>query len=542
MKLLSKILILLLVFSLVLTGCNAYSQEEETNQNLVETEAVSNENQEDPKDDIPPVTTDSTESTTEEDTPTENVGDSTTNGDETTKVEDDTTEGEDRSTKEEDNSTKEEEGTTKGEESTTIDPEKVVDLNPEPDSEISIKSAIAIGLTYASNKFSTDKFYVRGKIVSIEEGSKVNITIENSYGDSLYLYNTYSNNGESYSSMATKPRIGDTILVYGVIGQFNKIAEMNKGWIVEIEGITGDDFDGNDPYANMSATQFYANYKPATSWEDAYWRSKHYFMSGTIADQDQEPYTSQYQPTKDGLFIKNYSMLYSDDGNTYYVLDAYGDVAFEIYRGGAYIMLEEVAAYIFAFGDVPPNYNPNKKASPSSSPWGKYLRVNKTGFSGDTGNYPYEPELPDISGCGGKINYIEIDIGTTGTDCDPKYTPKIYNNGSSIERGAARIVYGRRDYNGNGKYEAGEIYVFYTYNHYNDFQEYLNYEGGWGEMFGNITGGGKISSKYDYNPTPYVEVAASYFATDATRSPAYKRISIYYIDTRALYYTSQMCA
>ena len=50
-------------------------------------------------------------------------------------------------------------------------------------------------------------------------------------------------------------------------------------------------------------------------------------------------------------------------------------------------------------------------------------------------------------------------------------------------------------------------YLFYTYNHYNDFQEYLNYEGGWGEIFGNITGGGKISSKYDYNPTPYVKVA-----------------------------------
>ena len=57
-----------------------------------------------------------------------------------------------------------------------------------------------------------------------------------------------------------------------------------------------------------------------------------------------------------------------------------------------------------------------------------------------------------------------------------------------------------------GIYEAGEIHLFYTYNHYNDFQEYLNYAGGWGEMFGNITGGGTISSKYDYNPTDYVEV------------------------------------
>jgi hypothetical protein len=72
-------------------------------------------------------------------------------------------------------------------------------------------------------------------------------------------------------------------------------------------------------------------------------------------------------------------------------------------------------------------------------------------------------------------------------------------------RGAARIVYAQRDLNGNRILEPNERYVFYTYNHYNDFQEYLNYYGGWGEMFGNITGGGSISSKYDYNPTAYVE-------------------------------------
>ena len=54
-----------------------------------------------------------------------------------------------------------------------------------------------------------------------------------------------------------------------------------------------------------------------------------------------------------------------------------------------------------------------------------------------------------------------------------------------------------------------------------DFQEYLNYEGGWGEMFGNITGGGTISSKYDYNPTDYVQIylenlPVSRYATLAT--------------------------
>jgi hypothetical protein len=133
--------------------------------------------------------------------------------------------------------------------------------------------------------------------------------------------------------------------------------------------------------------------------------------------------------------------------------------------------------------------------------------VNHTKFSGDTSRYPYEPVLPRISGCGGDLTYWEMDVGTTGTDCDPSYDAALYNNGTSIVRGAARIVYTWNDLNGNGITDGTDVvYVFYTYNHYNDFCEYLNYYGGWGETFGNITGGGTISSKTDYNPTAYVPV------------------------------------
>ena len=73
---------------------------------------------------------------------------------------------------------------------------------------------------------------------------------------------------------------------------------------------------------------------------------------------------------------------------------------------------------------------------------------------------------------------------------------------NKLTRGAARLVYARQDLNGNGTYEPDEVYVFYTHNHYNDFREYLNYYGGWGEMFGNVTGGGEYSSKHNANPTP----------------------------------------
>ncbi len=256
-------------------------------------------------------------------------------------------------------------------------------------------------------------------------------------------------------------------------------------------------------YTNENA--FYRNYYPAVSREDALNRTQYGLMSGLLTVPDQEPTLAPNRPSEDGKFVRNNEPRYADNNNTYIVVDHTGEEVMRIYRGGAYITLEEVAAYVYAFGDVPANYVKDKDMSPDESIWGEYLRLNNTYFSGDTDRFPYEPVLPNISGCGGSLRYYEIDIGTTGTDCDPAYPVRIYNNGSKITRGAARIVYARQD-GYSTITDPNERYVFYTYNHYNDFQEYLNYYGGWGEMFGNITGGGTISSTEDYNPTPYVPV------------------------------------
>ena len=313
------------------------------------------------------------------------------------------------------------------------------------------------------------------------------------------------------------------IFIYGEDNCYiveNRLYVTNKGTICfygKIDDTVSNDIIINkviteyDPYVNVSKYDFYSNYTEAVDYMDAYYRSIHGLMSGSIEKQDQAPTISSYQPTSNGKYLKNSALEYGDDGNTYYVLDSYGNHINTIYKDGAYVTLEEVAAYIFAFGDVPVNYTSKKSANPASSEWGEYLRVNHSYFSGDTSRYPYEPILPDINGCGGKLSYYELDIGTTGTDCDPKYDATIYNNGHTITRGAARIVYAKYDDYGDPITDINNKYVFYTYNHYNDFQEYLNYEGGWGEMFGNITGGGSISSKYDYNPTDYVTVILSNF-------------------------------
>lgn len=270
----------------------------------------------------------------------------------------------------------------------------------------------------------------------------------------------------------------------------------------------------SDPYADVSKEDFYANYTTACCYVDACYRTEHFLLSGSLEVPGQYAVDAEYQPMNGEQYIRNTDTFYEDDGNTYIVVDGYGREVMRIYKGAAYITLEEVAAYMYAFGGsnetLPANYSSAKKTKPSGSPWGEYLRVNHSYFSGDTGKYPYEPELPNISGCGGDLQYYELDIGTTGTET-PGYKAYPYNNGTSIERGAARIVYARQDLNGNGVYETDEVYIFYTHNHYNDFREYLNYFGGWGEMFGNVTGGGEYSSKKNYNPTPYPETAYESF-------------------------------
>ena len=59
-------------------------------------------------------------------------------------------------------------------------------------------------------------------------------------------------------------------------------------------------------------------------------------------------------------------------------------------------------------------------------------------------------------------------------------------------------------------------------------------------MFGNITGGGKISSQYDYNPTPYVQVVRRNLFTSTqtqTASVEIVEIAFVYFDKK-YYYTN----
>ena len=260
-----------------------------------------------------------------------------------------------------------------------------------------------------------------------------------------------------------------------------------------------------DPYKNVSSTSFYNNYSEATSYEDAYYRTKHHLISGDKTPQGHIPAKSNYDNTircTTATYVLDYSGNYIA-----YILNGVNGEKDIVYYGAGYTSLNEVAAYLLAFGNAPVNNDYDKSSTGQKqaiSDWGIYGRVNISYFSGNTNSHPYEPALPKIA----NLRYLETDFGTNGgyvtqnSYTGTRYTQNKYNTGKKITRGAARFCFVSYTSTKN----IDNRYVFYTYNHYNDFQEYLNYINGFGVRFGNESAGNPYCSDADdfYESQNYV--------------------------------------
>ena len=245
-----------------------------------------------------------------------------------------------------------------------------------------------------------------------------------------------------------------------------------------------------DIYPNVTSEQFYSNYRYAKTYEEAYFRTQHHFMSGDITDQGH--LTPSGKVMSESLDVRCTTAIYIlDFSGAYlgYIPNSLNGENHVIWYGGAYISHNDVAAYLYAFGEAPVNnkYDKSSGKSTSVNDWGKYGRVNVGTFSANSTKYKYQPKMPTELG----QKYTETDFGTLGGYYTGDRSQSIYNNGKSINRGAARFCFV------NNKKSVDERYVFYTYNHYNDFQEYLNYEGGFGTRFGNEAAGNPYC--YDNN-------------------------------------------
>lgn len=91
-----------------------------------------------------------------------------------------------------------------------------------------------IAMMPSDGSATTERYYVRATIKSIDDAGFGAMTIEDPTG-TLSVYGTYSSDGaKSYSELDEKPVKGDTVLLYGTIQNYkNKTPEIKSGWIIE---------------------------------------------------------------------------------------------------------------------------------------------------------------------------------------------------------------------------------------------------------------------------------------------------------------------
>ena len=106
---------------------------------------------------------------------------------------------------------------------------------PDADTTLTIAQIIEFAAEMISNVYSEGKYYVVGEITEIYNEQYGNMKIKDAEGNILTIYGTYSADGETrFDALETKPAVGDTIKVYGIIGQYNGTPQVKNGWIIEI--------------------------------------------------------------------------------------------------------------------------------------------------------------------------------------------------------------------------------------------------------------------------------------------------------------------
>lgn len=283
---------------------------------------------------------------------------------------------------------------------------------------------------------------------------------------------------------------------------------------------------------NFSNSAYWQSLGYAINYDDAMNRTNNKAQSGSNKETDYIPSSATSNPqNSDGIYYRVSTMNYGDNGNSFRINTLDGSEGPVIYKEAAYTNIEDIAAYVVAFGDVPPNMQFLKNQGSSAiNNWGENGRVNYTYYSNDnsSGNYRYETECLTHSQYFSKssssdeywYHYFESDVGATLFNDEPyqrtTYSGSLrpYNDGYKITRGALRFVWTKGWTNSeHGKYIAGEIEesyernIYYTSNHYNDFQQYLNYYGGWSGRVGNTENGNEWNEYVANNHTHMMPVA-----------------------------------
>ena len=107
--------------------------------------------------------------------------------------------------------------------------EDEVPVPPTPDPvEITIADAIARGAAMEHNTYTEEMYIITGVVAEITSDVWGNMYIQDADGNKILLYGLYDADGNRFDAFATKPAVGDTITVVGILGQYNGNPQMKN--------------------------------------------------------------------------------------------------------------------------------------------------------------------------------------------------------------------------------------------------------------------------------------------------------------------------
>ena len=102
--------------------------------------------------------------------------------------------------------------------------------------ELTIAEALEYGATFTHNTYSAGKYYVTATVKEVYDTKYGNMYVIDGEGNQLTVYGTYSADGSvRYDAMESKPVAGDTVRLYGIIGQFSSTAQMKNSCLIKCE-------------------------------------------------------------------------------------------------------------------------------------------------------------------------------------------------------------------------------------------------------------------------------------------------------------------
>ncbi len=182
--------------------------------------------------------------------------------------------------------------------------------DPAPDSTLTVKQAIDLGASKISDQYTTGKYYVTGVITEVYNEQYGNMRITDSEGNILTIYGTYSADGSArYDAMTVKPVAGDTVKVYGIIGQYKDDPQMKNGWIVENTPAEGNK-QPDPPQTNTPENPGTPALKTPADIVNAAWALApgatlgEYTLTGVITSVD-DAYSEQYKNVTVTIVVDN---------------------------------------------------------------------------------------------------------------------------------------------------------------------------------------------------------------------------------------------